>query len=217
MGQITLVRHGQASFGTDDYDRLSPLGHDQSAWLGGYFTQTETRFDLAVHGTLRRHRETLAGMMHCLDGVDVSEDARLNEMDYDGLLHAMLAKTGEAVPHSRAGFVDLMPRLMVAWSKGELSNQTESYAHFEQRVWEVIQEVVRADRNVLLVTSGGVIGTVLRRVLGLSPEGGTELMLNIYNASFHHFTYEFGGLRLAQFNGQPHLTGPDKEHARTYV
>ena len=27
MGTLYLVRHGQASFGADDYDKLSELGH----------------------------------------------------------------------------------------------------------------------------------------------------------------------------------------------
>ena len=30
MSQILLVRHGQASWGSDDYDVLSPLGEKQS-------------------------------------------------------------------------------------------------------------------------------------------------------------------------------------------
>ena len=37
MGTLYLVRHGQASFGADDYDNLSPLGHQQSQRLGVYF------------------------------------------------------------------------------------------------------------------------------------------------------------------------------------
>ena len=34
MGQILLVRHGQASWGAADYDVLSPLGERQAAALG---------------------------------------------------------------------------------------------------------------------------------------------------------------------------------------
>jgi broad specificity phosphatase PhoE len=30
MGQIYLVRHGQASFGSANYDQLSELGHEQA-------------------------------------------------------------------------------------------------------------------------------------------------------------------------------------------
>ncbi|MEP6791213.1 MAG: phosphoglycerate mutase family protein, partial [Ramlibacter sp.] len=62
MGTLYLVRHGQASFGADDYDKLSPLGHKQSVRLGEYFAQKGLRFDAVIAGTLRRHLETLAGI-----------------------------------------------------------------------------------------------------------------------------------------------------------
>ena len=35
MGAIYLVRHGQAAFGTDDYDRLTEIGYTQAHLLGG--------------------------------------------------------------------------------------------------------------------------------------------------------------------------------------
>ncbi len=34
VSRILLVRHGQASWGADDYDQLSPLGDEQSRVLG---------------------------------------------------------------------------------------------------------------------------------------------------------------------------------------
>ena len=61
MAELWLVRHAQASFGTDDYDRLSELGHRQSRWLGQWFADRDIVFDRVVTGSLRRHRETLAG------------------------------------------------------------------------------------------------------------------------------------------------------------
>ena len=39
MGQLYLVRHGQASFGADDYDQLSELGRRQAVQLGRYWAQ----------------------------------------------------------------------------------------------------------------------------------------------------------------------------------
>ena len=50
-----MVRHAQASFGTDDYDRLSELGHRQSRWLGEYLAERQLTFARVVTGTLRRH------------------------------------------------------------------------------------------------------------------------------------------------------------------
>ena len=41
MAELYLVRHAQASFGTDDYDRLSQLGHRQSRWLGEYLAEDD--------------------------------------------------------------------------------------------------------------------------------------------------------------------------------
>ncbi|MFM8823411.1 MAG: histidine phosphatase family protein, partial [Limnohabitans sp.] len=39
MGQLTWVRHGQASFGAEDYDQLSDLGKRQSIRLGQCWKQ----------------------------------------------------------------------------------------------------------------------------------------------------------------------------------
>ncbi len=62
MSELFLVRHAQASFGEDDYDRLSPLGHQQARWLGEYFKFRKLRFDHVICGEMTRHRETLEGI-----------------------------------------------------------------------------------------------------------------------------------------------------------
>ncbi|MGH9676067.1 MAG: phosphoglycerate mutase family protein, partial [Candidatus Acidiferrum sp.] len=45
MGRLVLVRHGQASFLQQDYDKLSELGEKQSRLLGEYWVRHKTRFD----------------------------------------------------------------------------------------------------------------------------------------------------------------------------
>ena len=62
MGTLYLVRHGQASFGAADYDRLSELGERQSERLGRYWAERGLRFDAVITGTLRRHAQTWAGI-----------------------------------------------------------------------------------------------------------------------------------------------------------
>ena len=62
MGTLYLVRHGQASFGADDYDVLSAMGHQQSVRLGEYFQQRGVTFDAALTGTLNRQIQTFAGI-----------------------------------------------------------------------------------------------------------------------------------------------------------
>ncbi|HEX5285614.1 MAG TPA: phosphoglycerate mutase family protein, partial [Polaromonas sp.] len=58
MGTLYLVRHGQASFGAEDYDVLSALGHQQSLRLGEYFKYKGVRFEAALTGTLTRQIQT---------------------------------------------------------------------------------------------------------------------------------------------------------------
>ncbi|MFT6945427.1 MAG: broad specificity phosphatase PhoE, partial [Yoonia sp.] len=88
MGEIILVRHGQANSGATDeesYDKLSDLGHQQARWLGDYLRDREAPFDKVISGSLRRHRETATGIGYD----DPQIDPRLNEMDYFNLGQAL--------------------------------------------------------------------------------------------------------------------------------
>ncbi|MEO7401074.1 MAG: histidine phosphatase family protein [Polaromonas sp.] len=62
MGTLYLIRHGQASFGADNYDLLSPLGRQQSVRLGEYFRYKGLHFEAALSGTLTRQVQTLEGI-----------------------------------------------------------------------------------------------------------------------------------------------------------
>ena len=61
MGVVLLVRHGQASFGADDYDVLSETGWEQSRLLGGWLADRKVVPDVILRGDMRRHRETARG------------------------------------------------------------------------------------------------------------------------------------------------------------
>ena len=52
MSVIYLIRHGQASFGTDNYDQLSAVGREQSAILGSYFAALGEPIHRIYTGTL---------------------------------------------------------------------------------------------------------------------------------------------------------------------
>jgi broad specificity phosphatase PhoE len=88
---LHLVRHGQASFGAADYDRLSPLGVEQSRAAGAALRARGVTPAVVVHGALRRQRETaeaLAGAWaESPAGVPpLREDARWAEYDHEALL-----------------------------------------------------------------------------------------------------------------------------------
>ena len=215
--EIVLVRHGQASFGAADYDRLSPLGHVQAGWLGHYMAAHGMRFDRVLHGALRRHRETFAGIAAALPLTAPREDARLDELRFESLATQYMRATGCDEPRSRADFLTMFPRMFDLWARGEISNDGEGYEDFLTRTQAVVDEAAARGGHTLLVTSGGVIGVTLARVLGLAPMATADLLINIHNASLHRLHLEEGRLRLSLFNASPHLDPEDRRHARTYI
>src|SRR5690349_18635189 len=91
MGQIYLVRHGQASFGSTNYDQLSPLGMEQARLLGKWFAQGNQQFNQIVTGTMQRHRQTADACFAALprSGRGTSErdaDAGFNEYNHHEVL-----------------------------------------------------------------------------------------------------------------------------------
>lgn len=216
MGSITIVRHGQASFGTDDYDRLSDLGHRQARWLSRHFDATGHRFDRIICGSLRRHRETAAPVAEA-QNVEADVDPRLNEFDYDALAERYHLSSPLAPATSREEFLHLLPEIFFAWENDQLLGATEDYSSFQMRVDDAVDEALEIGQSVLIVSSGGPITATLRRVLALSNRSASDLLLNIHNASYHRFQFEGGRLRLSQFNASPHLIGPDRDGALTYV
>lgn len=214
MGELILVRHGQANSGAtteEDYDRLSELGHRQAAWLGAWFVDHEAPFDRVHTGTMRRHRETAAGL-----GVDGDADARLNELDYFALARDIEITHGVPLPASQQDFAQHIPQTLRAWHAGEIGG-TEAFAAFERRIATVLQEAAVPGRRVLCVTSGGVIAMALRIALGLDTDRLAQVLLPIYNSSVHRFRVVEEGTFLTSFNAVPHLDAPDRLDARTWV
>ncbi|MBF9043076.1 histidine phosphatase family protein [Rhodobacterales bacterium HKCCE4037] len=215
MGELILVRHGQANTGAtteEDYDRLSALGHRQAGWLGEWFAAQEAPFDTVYRGTMRRHRETAEGI-----GIgDAQADERLNELDYFALARDMEITHGMPLPASQQDFADHIPQTLKAWHAQEI-NGSEPFAAFEARIRTVLAEAAVPGRRVLCVTSGGVIAMSLRIALGLDMDRLAQVLLPIYNSSVHRFRVVEGGTFLTSFNAVPHLEGPEREAARTWV
>ena len=212
MGEIILVRHGQANSAAtteEEYDRLSDLGHRQAAWLGEWMRDHGYAFDHVVSGTLTRHRQTVAAM-----GWAADEDARLNEIDYYTLSQAMHEVKGEPLPTGDS-FADHMPKVFAAWAAAEIMGQ-ESYQAFEERVAALLADAAVPGRRVMCVTSGGVIGMVLRHILDLDMMKMSRVMLPILNTSIHRLHVHGAETILAGYNAVPHLDRPERAEARTY-
>jgi broad specificity phosphatase PhoE len=216
MGELVLIRHGQASFGTDDYDRLSPLGFEQAQWLGKYFAARGIGFQRVISGTLRRHLETLRG-------IDASVEPELmpslNEFDFFGLVKIFLQQNPEYGPvdfgNVREFFLALRKALPL-WSEGGIENPPESWDSFQTRIRDSLTALMTTDvERVLVVSSGGPISALLREVLQLSVRNMMDINLQTANTSITRLHFKNGKARLQSFNGIPHLDTPATSHLIT--
>lgn len=216
MSTITLIRHGQAnSTATDeaDYDKLSPLGHTQSTWLGEHLRDTGQHFTRLYTGTLRRHVETADGMAMALDPI---RDPRLNELEYFTMAHALEAEHGVPLPTQQSEFLKHLPRVFAAWEKDELAGAPETFASFERRIHSAITDITRGEGPALVVTSGGLISYVMRRLMDLDTDTTAHMALAIMNSSIHRLHPIGARWCPVMFNAIPHLEQPDRHHAQTH-
>ena len=216
MGTLYLVRHGQASFGADDYDVLSPLGHRQSLRLGEYFKGKGVTFDAALTGTLNRQVQTFAGIREGLGvGLQATPWPGLNEYDSAAVIGAIhpypLAKPD--TPELYRHHFRLLKDGLAQWMAGVVSPRgMPSYNEFVAGITGALEHIrTHHQGHVLLVSSGGPIATAVGHVLGTSPEMTIELNLGIRNCSVTEFSFSPRRHRLVTFNTLPHLDAP--EHA----
>ncbi|HXE20923.1 MAG TPA: histidine phosphatase family protein [Rhodoferax sp.] len=217
MGTLYLVRHGQASFGAEDYDNLSDLGRKQSVRLGEYFRHKGLTFDAVLTGTLRRHAQTWAGI--CEGGGFTTEALPwpgLNEYDSEaviGAIHPHKLEKPDSPEMYRHHF-RLLRDGLAQWMAGVVSPKgMPTYTEFVAGVTSALDHV-RARHHggkVLIVSSGGPIATAVGHVLGTTPETTIELNLRIRNASVTEFAFTPKRHMLLTYNTLPHLDA--QEHA----
>lgn len=211
MGTLYLVRHGQASFGEDDYDKLSELGHRQSRRLGEYFAAKGLHFDAVVTGTLRRHTETFQGIAQGMGlTADVLQWPGLNEYDSEAVISAVYPHKLEkpTSPEMYRHHFRLLRDGLSQWMAGVVTPRgMPSYDGFVAGVTSALDHV-RAQhhgKNVLIVSSGGPISTAVGQVLGTQPETTIELNLRIRNSSVTEFAFTPKRHMLVTYNTLPHL------------
>ncbi len=233
MGAIYVVRHAQASFGTEDYDRLSQTGFAQARLLGAYFALRGIRFDAAYTGTLRRHAETAQGIFdgHAGygDGLPLVRLPALDEYNPEALVSAhahavpappvaapapMVDASGRDVAAVREHF-RLLKQALLAWAEERIQPAgMPSFRAFQDgAVAAIIEARSRfAGGHVLVVSSGGPIAAIVAAALRAPPQTAIELNLQIRNSAVTEFTMSSSRHQLVSFNALAHLdtkAGPD--------
>lgn len=214
MGTLYLVRHGQASFGAEDYDQLSDLGARQCRRLGDYFRSRGRRFEAVLTGTLKRQQQSYAAIAEGLQG-DAPEALRwpgLNEYDSHAIIGAIHPEMLEK-PVTREAYRQhfrLLREGLTRWMAGEVAPPgLPSYAEFVAGVVGALDHVRSThEGDVLIVSSGGPISTAVGQVLGTSPETTVELNFRIRNSSVTEFAFTPARHMLVTYNTLPHLDDP---------
>jgi broad specificity phosphatase PhoE len=214
MGTLYLVRHGQASFGAEDYDQLSTLGLQQSVRLGQYFRQKDLTFEAVLTGTLRRHQQTYAGI--CDGGAFEKSPLQwpgLNEFDSEAVISTVHPNKLEKpeTPELYRHHFRLLRDGLTQWMNGVVSPRgMPSYQEFKQGVISALDHVRKnCDGNVLLVSSGGPIATAVGHILGTTPETTIELNMRIRNSAITEFAFNPKRHTLLTYNTLPHLEHAD--------
>lgn len=225
MAMVLLVRHGQAAFGSDHYDRLSEQGRQQARWLGEHLAAMGVSPVRAVAGTLERQRDTAAEILSAMGlagRVALREDAGLDEYDGESLYRA---HTGGAdyLDHQRRDFRDYwrtFREAMRRWSDDTLEGVPESWSQFGTRVRGAVDlmsaDAARED-TVLVVSSGGAIGRLIADIMNAPPAAAIELNLQFRNTGMCELIAGRGTLRLLSYNAIPHLDRPERRHAITFA
>ncbi|MCC7411892.1 MAG: histidine phosphatase family protein [Gammaproteobacteria bacterium] len=232
MSVLYLVRHGQASFGADDYDRLSPAGLRQAELLADHWLALDRRLDAVYAGSLVRQRDTAATVAQRfraagrpLRHADPSHE--FDEYAFQPLLERHACEQGAALPldwaelaRDRAAFHRFLESALHAWTRGALvADGAETWLQFRARCVAGLERVMRElgqGRSAAVFTSAGAIGAIVQHVLGLNDARTVALKLTLYNCSVTKLLFDGRTVTLESFNAIAHLERPEHTDLVTF-
>ena len=221
MGQLLLVRHGQASFGADDYDVLSEIGWEQSRLLGRWLAERGVSPDAMVRGDMRRHRETVEGMLTGGGWSAATEvDSGWNEFDHLGVVASYpdLPTAAPGVELDRREFQRYFELATARWTSGDFdADYPEAYGAFVARVRSALTragEAAGPGGTVVVVSSGGPIAAACATLVDPTCADATELArlwsrfnTVTVNSSVTRVVVGSTGPRMLTFNEHSHISG----------
>jgi broad specificity phosphatase PhoE len=230
MGTLFLVRHAQASFLEQNYDKLSERGETQARLLGEYWAQRNIVFDRACVGPRVRQQDTIKLMSAAYEKAGLKFPAPLVLPEFDEYpgeavlerslpallgtdqsirdLHAAFQSSSDSA-RRRATFQKLFEAVIGRWVSGAISVPgMETWFEFCSRVNSGLAKFLSAggrSERVAIVTSGGPIAVAMQRALDLSPQHTLQVSWMSRNCSWSEFLYSGDRLTLSAFNTHPHL------------
>jgi len=221
--EIFFVRHGQASFGKENYDQLSELGVEQSKKLGEYFLKEEIRFDYCITGTMLRHRQTMENSISKLTGANTQflETPILNEfseslwrkiaqeLSSENQDFAILTqKVLQSKSHRNRLFFKLAEWILTEWKKGRTPVGEESYSEFRKRVLsfpDFLESVNNKGKIGIVFSSGTPISILLSHYSQIPLEIELNWLPYLWNTSLSSLHIRGERTFFSSINNLPHL------------
>jgi broad specificity phosphatase PhoE len=218
--RVVLVRHGQASAISGDYDQLSDLGREQSRLLAGHFERFAFVPDRVWVGPRKRHAQTHAeAKLHGWPEHELVSE--LDEHHAVQLLVALgpslgqrddelgnLAREAFTQDHGnmRKALTRVFTAIIPAWARGEVVHpDVEPFDAFRARIRRFVDRVRESEGTSVAFTSGGAISAIIAEAHGLDTEQLLDVMWHVKNASITEVVSRDGRLSIASMNGTPHL------------
>jgi broad specificity phosphatase PhoE len=216
MGVVLLVRHGQASFGSDDYDVLSETGWEQGRLLGAWLAERKVVPTALVQGGMRRHRETAEALVAAAGwDLEITTDPGWDEFDHLAVVRADPAAGGDL---DRRAFQRAFEQATARWTAGgDDEDYAETWVGFQTRVAAAMERACAEagpGGTVVVVSSGGPIAAACATLV--DPDSGdpaayartwSRLNTVVVNSSITRVVVGSTGARLLTFNEHPHLEG----------
>lgn len=219
MTTVLLVRHGQARFGTDNYDRLSTLGVEQARLTGRHLAREGRTVEAAVSGTLVRQRDTARhALTEWAPSLTAVQDERFDEYNAGALFASYLPVAMAREPalgrpwadlrHDRRLYQQALAAVTALWVAGADGHDGETWQAFRHRVRAALEDAMAGrgyTDTIAVFTSGGVIGAAVAAALGLDGDGAMAVSRRTLNAGITELHYGRSGFSLVGFNSVAHL------------
>lgn len=204
MPVIYLLRHGQASFGTDDYDVLSDLGRRQADVAGHELARRGVRSPVIVSGSLKRQIDTAVIAAKTLNVSPSGTDPRFNEFDAHDAVNAHLGDPRATEGMSSTQFQQHLDAVMTEW----MDSGNSQWQAFSDGAFDALTELAASlpsGSDAIVATSAGVSAVLAGRLLGADSQGVISMNRVSVNASITTVVAGSRGLSLVSFNDHAHV------------
>jgi broad specificity phosphatase PhoE len=212
MPVVYLVRHGQASFGAENYDVLSPTGLHQSTRIGEELARRSLRRPLSLSGSLQRQRDTARVAMAAGGIPGVPEvDPRLDEYDHLGLIERYRPGGNTEHDGTSRGLQRSLDAALLQWIADDAGGWRDFHLGARDALSDLVGRLLPG-QDAVVFTSGGVIAALCAGLLGLGAPGVVALNRVTVNGSLHKLVAGASGTTLISFNDHAHLEGSDPSY-----